>query len=75
MISSSVGFQTGGGWKIISEDLELFPIRWNRVIDKKMRRNKQVERMLRSHLIGKRSGRVGNRARSDKVASHWYHPR
>jgi len=34
------------------DDLELFPIRWNLLIDKDMRRNQEIERAFRSQLIG-----------------------
>jgi len=37
--------------------LELFPIRHKHLIDKGMRRNNEMERACRSHLIGIRSRR------------------
>ena len=40
------------------EPLELFQIRWNHMIDKRMRRNKETKRVFRSQLIGYRSSGV-----------------
>jgi len=37
---------------MIDENLELLPIRWNRLIGKEMRPNNGIERAFRSHLIG-----------------------
>jgi len=33
-------------------ELELFPIKWNHLIDKKILQNNRIERAFRSHPIG-----------------------
>ena len=45
---SSESFECAGA-------LELFPNRWKHMFDKKMRCNKEIERVARSHVIGLRS--------------------
>jgi len=54
-----------------ASQLELFPIRWNHLIDKEMRRNKGIERAFRSHLIGIRSSKDG----TDKNPIFWRYDR
>jgi len=39
-------------WTKSTAGLELFPIRWDHLIDQEMRRNNEIERRFLSYLIG-----------------------
>ena len=72
MKSGRGGAKVGVWWMRVRK-LELFPTRCTHLVDKEMRRNNEIERACRSHLIGIRSSGTSDTKGSSSLSIKWPH--